>query len=339
MLLPVRILGIEIHLPQHIETLGDMGRENPDWRIDKIFSKSGIKSRHVAAPGETASDLGLEAARKLLARQLVDPAQIDFLLYCTQSPDHFLPSTACQLQHRLGLGKRLGAFDFNLGCSGYVYGLAMAKSFITSGLARNVLLITADTYTRYIHPRDRTVRTLFGDGAAATLIGPCPDGQEGIGQFVLGTDGAGFNDLLVPAGGLRMPRSHHTATESMDKNGCTRSSENLYMDGKAVFTFSVTEVPETIAQLYTRTGLKPEQIDWFVYHQASRIILNHLAQRSNVPEEKMVLAFEDIGNTVSASIPIAIYRYSQAGKITPGQRLMLVGFGVGYSWGACTVVW
>lgn len=336
---PVRILGVDIHLPERVETLAQMGQENPDWRIEKIFSKSGIISRRLAPPDQTASDLGFQAAQKLLARGLVKPDEIDFLLYCTQSPDHFLPSAACQLQHRLGLGKHVGALDFNLGCSGYIYGLAMAKSFIAGGLARNVLLITADTYTRYIHPRDRTVRTLFGDGAAATLIGRGADSQEGISQFVLGTDGKGFTDLFVPSGGFRLPRSAQTAQETVDKNGCIRSRDNLFMDGKAVFSFSVTEVPGTIVELYRRTGLTAEQIDWFVYHQASKVILSHLAQRSGVPAEKMVMAFEDIGNTVSASIPIALYRYSQAGRIKPGQRLMLIGFGVGYSWGACTVVW
>jgi 3-oxoacyl-[acyl-carrier-protein] synthase III len=208
---PAAILGIAYHLPARVETNDDLARLNPDWDMPRLVEKSGIRQRHIAAPDETAGDLGFLAAERLLGQNLVPTAEIDAILLCTQSPDYFLPTTACVLQNRLKLGKHVAALDFNLGCSGFVYGLYMAKCFIESGAARNVLLITAETYSKFIHPRDRTVKTLFGDGAAATLIGRAE--APGLGQFVLGTDGAGFNDLLVPAGGLRMPRTHHTAQE------------------------------------------------------------------------------------------------------------------------------
>lgn len=337
--MPARIAGITYHLPEKIETNDDLARENPDWQVDYLQAKSGIRARHVSVPGETASDLGFLAARKLLDRQLVDPREIDFLLYCTQTPDYYLPATSCLLQHRLGLGKLIGALDFNQGCSGYVYGLCLAQSLINNGTARNVLLINADTYTKLIHPRDRMVRVLFGDGAAATLISGSAEGSGRIGTFVLGTNGEGANELIVPSGGMRLPRSAETARESTDDAGCTRSQDHLYMNGKAIFSFALSVVPRLVAELLKRISLTPDQVDWYVYHQANKFMLENLAPRSMIPPERMVWCLEEVGNTVSASIPIALSAHAEAGKILPGQRLVLVGFGVGYSWGACDVIW
>ena len=333
------ILGIACHLPARVQTNEDLARANPDWKMDALQETCGIQARHIAAPDETAADLGLQAAGKLLERRLVDPGEIDFLLYCTQSPDHYLPSTSCVLQHQLGLGKHIGALDFNLGCSGYVYGLFLAKCFILNGAARNVLLIAADTYTKYIHPRDRTVRVLFGDGATATLVGGTTTGTGRIGEFVLGTNGSGAENLIVPSGGLRKPRSDDTAIERTDAADCTRSEDNLYMNGKAIFAFAITTVPRAVSALLAKASLSAEDVDWYVYHQANKFMLENLAGRSKVPADKMVMALEDVGNTVSSSIPIAVERYVQAGKIRPGHRLMLIGFGVGYSWAACEMIW
>jgi 3-oxoacyl-[acyl-carrier-protein] synthase-3 len=334
-----KILGISYHLPDKVVSNDDLGRENPDWKMDKIYEKAGIWSRHVAAEDETAGDLACEAVRKLLDRNLAPRDQIDYLLYCTQSPDYLLPSTACVLQDRLGLGTHTGALDFNLGCSGYVYGLQLAKSLVQTAAARHVLVVTADTYTKYIHPRDRTVRTLFGDGAAATLVGPSKEGSGEIGEFVLGTDGAGAKKLIVPSGGFRLPRSADTAQERMDEVGCVRSQDNLYMDGQAIFRFAIHTVPSLISALLARSGRTVDEIDWYVYHQANKFMLESLAQCSNIPPEKMVYHLETVGNTVSATIPLSIQAYVEAGRIKPGQRLMLIGFGVGYSWGACVVTW
>ncbi len=333
------ILAIDYYLPERIETNDDLARENPSWQMDRFEAKCGISARHIAAANETASDLGYHAAQKLLDRRLARPEEIDFLLYCTQSPDYFLPPSACILQERLGLGKNTGALDFNLGCSGYVYGLYMAKQFIEAGAARNVLLITADTYTKYIHPQDRSVRPIFGDGAAATLIGAVEDERGVIGEFVLGTDGAGADRLIVPSGGMRMPRSSKTAQESTDVTGCVRSKDNLFMDGMALMSFTMDTVPRTIDVLLEKTGLSKGNIDWFVYHQANRFMMKHLAGASKIPWQRMVFCMSDIGNTVSASIPIAMARFIDQGKIVPAQKLALVGFGVGYSWGACVVQW
>ncbi len=334
-----RILGIAPHLPERIETFEALGRQNPDWDTKRLFQKSGIHSRRIARPEETASDLAFHAACRLLDLSLVPPETVDYLLYCTQSPDHYLPSTACILQDRLGLGRHIGAFDYNLGCSGFVYGLQIAACLIDSGSARHVLLLTADTYSKYCHPRDRMVRPIFGDGAAATLLGPSGHSLGAIGDFVCGTDGAGAKNLIVPSGGSRMPRSATTAQEVCDDTGCVRSHDHIFMDGPAIFGFAITTVPEVVARVLQRAKLTTADVDWYVYHQANKYMLENLAQRSQIPWEKMVLALEDVGNTVSASIPLAIQRYVETGKIRPGQRLMLIGFGVGYSWNACLVTW
>jgi len=333
-----RVIGIASHLPERVETNEDLAREHPDWQMDKLAEKSGILERRVAGPQETALDLAFQAASRLLGRGLVDPAEIDYLVYCTQAPEFLLPSGACILQHRLKLGRHIGAFDFNLGCSGYVYGLQVADALIRSGAARHVLLVTADTYSKYIHPGDRSTRTLFGDGAAATLLGP---GQtwEGAGPFVLGTDGGGAMNLCVPSGGLRLPRSAETAVEQVDEAGCVRSRDNLYMNGPALYTFALTVVPKCIAALLAKAGRTLADYDWFVLHQANKFMLESLVAKCRLPAEKMLYEYERIGNTVSSTIPIALQAHVESGAIRPGQRLLLAGFGVGYSWAAGELVW
>jgi 3-oxoacyl-[acyl-carrier-protein] synthase-3 len=329
--------GIAYHLPERVERNGDLSREHPGWRMDDIQDKTGIFARHVASREETAADLGYLAAKRLLASGLVDPQQIDYLLFCTQSPDYFLPTTACLVQHRLRLGKHVAALDYNLGCSGYVYGLQLADCLVRGGAAKHVLLITADTYTKFIHPGDRTVRTLFGDGAAATLISASSESK--IGSFVLGTDGAGAERLIVQSGACRLPRSAETSREVEDESGNIRSQDHLRMDGAAIFAFAISTIPPLVRAVLAKEGLAVENIDWFVFHQANQYMLRQLAVRCGIPSEKMVIELADVGNTVSASIPIALSRWSEAGRIKPGQRLVLIGFGVGYSWGACHLVW
>ena len=332
------ILGIEYALPERVETNDDLQQANPDWRMKDLYEKSGIWSRHIAAEGETASDLGYQAAAALLARNLVPLEEGEYLIYCSQSPDYFLPSSACVLQKRLNLGMHVGAFDYNLGCSGFVYGLQIANALIISGSARNVLLITADTYTKYIHPLDRTVRTLFGDGGAATLVGNAK-GAGSIGRFLVGTDGGGECNLIVATGGLRTPRSAETGREVTDNAGCTRARDNLFMDGPAIFSFALSTVPRAVAGHLEKSNLSVGEVDMFVYHQANKYMLDNLAKKSGIPAAKMLLDVHDQGNTVSASIPIALQRAVSAGRIQSGQRLILVGFGVGYSWGVCDLVW
>jgi 3-oxoacyl-[acyl-carrier-protein] synthase-3 len=258
-------------------------------------------------------------------------------LYCTQTPDYILPTTACVLQHRLGLSTSCGALDFNLGCSGYIYGLGLAKALIDSGQASKVLLLTADTYSKLLNPADKSVRTIFGDAAAATLI--VASEQESLtGPFVYGTDGAGAQNLIVPAGGMR--RAADPQAELVpDDSGNARTMNDLYMNGAEIFNFTLRVIPTAISQLLERAGIGQEDVDLFVFHQANRFMLEHLRRKLKVPAEKFVIAMEDIGNTVSSSIPIALREAQERGQLPPGSLVMLVGFGVGYSWGATLIRW
>jgi 3-oxoacyl-[acyl-carrier-protein] synthase-3 len=334
-----RILGISSQLPERVETNADLARENPDWDVERIAAKTGILARHIAAKDETACDLGYRAAEKLLARGLAPREQIDYLIVSTQTPDYLLPSVASQLHRRLGLGAHAGAIDINAGCAGFVLGLHLAKALIESRAACSVLLITADTYSKLIHPRDRTVRTLFGDAAAATLITAASDEEPGLGEFVIGTDGAGGPSLIVPSGGFRTPRSEATGVEQQDEQGCLRSQDHLFMDGQAVFSFTLNAVPQALAEVLKKSGLKASEVDWFVFHQANKFMLENLGRAAKVAPEKMVYHLATVGNTVGSSIPLALEAYVEAGKIRPGQKLLLAGFGVGFTWAAALVTW
>lgn len=333
------ILGIRGHLPEKVETNEDLAREHPAWDLPRIAAKTGILARHVAAANETACDLGYAAAKKLLQAELVPAAEIDYLIFSTQTPDHLLPSNACVLQHRLKLPTHLGAIDISPGCAGYVVGLQLAKGLIHSGAARNVLLVTAETYSKLMHPRDRAVRSLFGDGASATLIAAAADETLGLGEFVVGTDGGGAVSLIVPSGGFRLPRSAATAIEQVDAQGCVRSQDHLFMDGQAIFAFTLNTVPRAIASLLAKSGLTRDALDWYVFHQANKFMLENLARSSQLAHEKMVYHLAEVGNTVSSSIPLAIEAYVAAGRIQAGHKLLLVGFGVGFTWAACVLTW
>lgn len=332
-----RIIDLAGYLPEQVLSNEELGALYPEWPAEKIFAKTGIRQRHVAAPGQTAADLAYEAALALFAQGAVRPEDIDFVILCTQAPDYVLPTSACVLQHRLGLPRHAGALDINLGCSGYVYGLSLVKGLIESGAATKVLLLTADTYSKYIHPMDKSVRTLFGDGATATLIAADDAGHACIGPFVFGTDGSGAKNLIVEAGGFRRPRDHATACEATDVSGNVRSAEHLYMNGGEVFAFTLKEVPLAVSAMLDKAQLARDEVDFFVLHQANQFMLDALRKKLQVPAEKMPILMENHGNTVSSTIPLALVGMRAMGQVAPGMKLMLVGFGVGYSWAATMI--
>lgn len=332
------IAAIEYYLPPKALTTEELAAEFPDWGVEKIDAKTGIQKRHIAGVGVCSSDLAVSAAEKLFARGACQPSEIDFILLCTQTPDYLLPSTACLIQERLGIPTSAGALDFDLGHSGFVYGLGLAQGLIASGQATNVLLLTAETYSKLIHREDRSVRTVFGDGGAATLVRSI-DGDVRIGPFVYGTDGRGAPNLIVPAGGMREPRSAETAMASTDANGNTRSRDNLFMDGAEIFTFTLDAVPKLVGALLAKAGVALDAIDLFVFHQANGYILEHLRKKAHIPKEKFFVAISHCGNTVSSSIPIALKEAQLAGRLASGATVMLVGYGVGYSWGATLLRW
>jgi 3-oxoacyl-[acyl-carrier-protein] synthase III len=332
------IKAIEYFFPTSILNNDQLASEFGIWSAEKVESKTGIQNRYIAGQDECASDLAFNAAQKLFSRRIIAKENIDFLLFCTQSPDYFLPTTACILQSRLGLPKSCGALDYNLGCSGFVYGLGLAKGLIESGQARNVLLITAETYSKFLHPQDRGVRTLFGDAATATFVSSMEHDQPLLGPFVYGTDGTGAQNLIVPTGGMRKPSVLNPELIE-DKDGNKRTINNLYMNGPEIFNFTLKAVPQSVHQLLDISGKRLEEIDFFVFHQANKYMLEYLRKKIGIPNEKFCMSIADCGNTVSSTIPIALDALWRNGRLQPGNLLMLVGFGVGYSWAATLVRW
>jgi 3-oxoacyl-[acyl-carrier-protein] synthase-3 len=318
---------IAVHLPEKIDDNQTLGAQYPKWDMPLIYKKTGIRQRHIAAPDECASDLGVAAAERLFAEYNIDRKSIDFLLFCTQSPDYILPTTACLIQSRLNLSTSTGALDFNLGCSGFVYGLSLADGLIRAGTARRVLLITAETYSKYIDPTDRSLRTIFGDGAAATLIEASD--VPSLGSFVFGTDGRGANTLLVTEGGAR-PRA-----DAVQPSKRKRWPSSLYMDGPELVKFSLEVVPTLIDKVLAGAKWQRKDIDMFLLHQATTFMLNHLRERLSIDKEHTPEALEDYGNTVSSTIPILIRDLRNSGRLKPGKQTMMIGFGVGLSWAGC----
>jgi len=328
----VKIPKIEYYLPKKILSNNDLEKEFPGLNINKIEKKVGIKERHIVREDETALDLALIAGKKILENYHKD--KIDFLLFCTQSPEYYLPSGACILQDRLGLNKNIGAFDYNLGCAGFVYGLALAKSLITSKVATNILLITSETYTKHIHPKDKGNRTIFGDAAAATIIEKSE--EEQIGEFVLGTDGSGYKNLIILNGGLRN-RYNPNAKEIDDGSGSIRTNNNLYMNGPDIFNFSIKAAPKVVSETLEKNKINLENLDYVIFHQANKYMNEYLRKKINIPKDKYYLNLLNTGNTVSASIPIAIKDVLDNKVIKKGDKVLLVGFGVGYSWGGTII--
>lgn len=328
--------AIEYVLPSRAETIEQLAEDHPEWALHKLARRTGIHTRHIAAKDETASDLAVQAAHNLFERGPWKPQDFDFLLFCTQSPDHFAPTTACLIQDRLGLPRSVGALDINLGCSGFIYALGLAKGLIETGQARRILLITADTYSKFINPNDRSVRALFGDAAAATIVSATAE-ESTIGPFVYGTDGSGGPDLIVPMGGMRQPFGDTSPEEHADRFGNRRSARNIYMNGKAIVDFSLREVPVAVNTLCERAGITLDDIDAVVPHQASAKVLGGIRDSLDLPSERFIVCMENVGNTVSCSIPIALSIACANGQLRPSAYVMLVGFGVGLSWGATLV--
>ena len=297
----------EYYLPDVVLTNDALSELYPEWSPEKILLKTGIRQRHVTGAGEDALDLAERACRKLFGLEEVDPELIGFIILCTQSARYRLPSTACLLQDRLGIPKSVGALDYDLGCSGFVYGLAMAKGLVRAGVVSNVLLVTSETYTKYIGEMDKSTRTIFGDGAAATLIDAEAAGR--IGEFSFGTDGSGAEKLIL------------------------REGESLFMDGPEIFNFTLDVVPKTIDDVCAKNGIVRDDIDLFVFHQANKFMLDTIRKVNGLPKDEFYINLEDTGNTVSSTIPIALKRAQDEGRIRPGMKVMVMGFGVGLSWG------
>lgn len=300
---------------------------HPEWHIPELVEKTGIRLRYLAAETETASDLAVAACQKLLAENSIDPQSIDFLLFCTQTPDYPLPTTACLIQERLGLRLNCGALDFNLGCSGFVYGLSLAEGLIASGQAKRVLLVTAETYSKYIEADDRSLRPIFSDAAAATLIESVD--QPALLGFEFGTDGKGADTLIVNEGGARCRE------DAIQPRRRKRWGSRLYMDGPSLMDFTVVAIPQLIRSMLSKSNMEMAQIQHLLMHQATRKMLELLQQALGVNDDRLPIRLLDRGNTVSSTLPILIDDLRREGKLLPGSTHLLVGFGVGWSWAGC----
>lgn len=320
---------ISIHFPERCETNQELQSQFPDWDIPLIEEKTGIQQRYIARADETAADLGVQACEKLFAEHGIARESIDFILLCTQTPDYPLPTTACLMQQRLGLRTNCGALDFNLGCSGFVYGLAIAEGLIQSGAAKQILLVTAETYSKYIDSQDRSLRTIFGDAAAATLVRASE--TQCLQAFQFGTDGTGADTLLVADGGARQSAS------AIKPRHRKRWKSRLYMDGPSLMSFTVVAVPQLVEQILAASHLSMSNIDLFLLHQATYKMLAQLQSSLGVDEQRLPIRLAHCGNTVSSTLPILISELRGLGRIRPGKPNLLIGFGVGWSWAGC--VW
>lgn len=321
------IKAVSYYLPEKIVTNEELVKEFPEWSVEKIAEKVGIDQRHITEEGETSADLATKAAERLFTEEGVDKNNIDFILFCTQSPDYFLPTSACVIQDRLGISTSAGALDFNLGCSGYVYGLSLAKGLIFAGIAKNILLLTAETYSKYLHERDKANRTIFGDAGSATLVST--DGFAEIGNFSLGSDGKGAENLMVKTGGMR----HRTPMNDLqfDETGIPLSSDYIFMNGPKIFNFTNAIVPKLVKDVLLKNELAQEDINLFAFHQANKFMLDYLRKKIKVEKEKFYYYMSEVGNTVSSTIPILLTEAKKKNKLEG--NVMIAGFGVGYSWG------
>jgi 3-oxoacyl-[acyl-carrier-protein] synthase-3 len=323
------IKAISVYFPEKVLTNEALSAEFPDWNVKKVAGKVGVNRRYVAGNDECSSDMAVLAAFRLFEEYRINKSEIDFLLFCTQSPDYFLPTSACIIQDKLGLSTSCGALDFNLGSSGFVYGLLLAKGLLAGGIARNILLLTGESYTKMIHPKDRGNRTIFGDAATATLISS--NGYAEIGNFDMGTDGKGAENLIIKTGAFRNPAAENDL--HFDDTGNVVSSDYLYMNGPEIFNFTLDRVPTLIDNVLQKNGLNKPDVDLFVFHQANKYMLNFLKDSIEIENEKFYHCLSEVGNTVSATIPVAMYYAQKENKLLG--NVLIAGFGVGYSWCGC----
>ena len=333
------ISSVASYLPSQILNNTQLAQEFPDWSVGKIFDKTGIYSRHIASDGDTCSSMAVNAAKALMDKNEINPESIDFILLCTQSPDYVLPTTACIVQSELGIPTNCGALDFNLGCSGYVYGLSLAKGLIESNQSKRVLLITSEIYSKYINKKDKSVRTLFGDAATATLIEGVESKFDKIGSFVFGTDGNGAENLIVPHGGSKHPIMTESSIEKEDVNGNIRSLNNLFMNGAEILTFTLRTVPKSIKAILAKANLTQDQVDKVIFHQANKFMLEKLRKKIGFTNEQFLTSYENYGNTVSSTIPLGIEKALKYNQLCKGDKLLLCAFGVGYSWSGAIITW
>lgn len=329
----VNIKALATYLPERVLSNEDLSVLFPDLKVKELTRLTGVYQRHISAPDETSADMAFRAAETLFGQNEALRESIDFIILCTAGGDYNTPASACILQHRLGLIQDCGAFDFNQGCTGYLYGLSLAKGLIMNGSATNVLLLTAETITKTIHPEDKSNRAIFGDGATASIINRSDEQQAGLGEFVFGTDGSRYEEIIIRHGRERYPLPESAQPDFTDAYGNIRNHARFYMNGQAVFQFSVSKAPEMVRQLLEKNKLAPEQIDLYIFHQANQVILETIGKKLGITSDKNLICLANTGNTVASTIPFALESARKQGLLKKGTRVLLGGFGVGFSWG------
>jgi 3-oxoacyl-[acyl-carrier-protein] synthase-3 len=311
------------------------GNEIEEITPEDIYKQCGINKRYAAPIDETAKDIGNKAAIQLFEEWSIDRGKIEYIIFVSDALDYKGPTTACVMQEDLGLSNNVGAIDVLHGCTGWIYGLSLAKALIVSGQVNNVLVITADTPTKVVHPKDIELRAIFSDGAAATLIEKDVNGELNleIEDFVFGTDGKGEKNLYTSRSATKDPADIEWLSQFKNVPGGMKRGR-LLMNSPQIFLFALRKVPFLIAGVLEKNNLQKEDIDYFILHQANGQMLEFLRKRMKIPSEKFIINIENIGNTVSATIPIALYETLKANKIKKGDKVLVAGFGIGYSWGA-----
>lgn len=330
-----RIAGLAAAVPEQTTSIDQFVGANNFEAIQKTCASLGIERRPTAPGGVCASDLCATAAEQLLAKTGWQRESVDLLVFISQTPDYALPATACVLQQRLGLSTRCAAFDVNLGCSGFPYGLWLVSQMISSGQMRRALLLVGDTLSRKVSSQDPATAYLFGDSGTATAVEF--DSTASDMHFVLGTDGRGAPHLIVPAGESRQPHNHVASQRQARPDGGVRSDEDISMNGPEVFAFTLREVPALAQQTLGAAGWSFDDVGSVVMHQANSFMLNHLSKRMKLPTEKLPLSLREFGNTSCASIPVTMAACLNEKLTTSTQKLLLLGFGVGFSWAGAAV--
>ena len=321
------ITGVGVYVPERIMTNKEI-ESFLDTSDEWVRSRTGIAERRIAAPDQATSDMAVEAGRKALAAAGVHPDQVDLIIVATNTPDMFFPATACLVQDRLG-ATRAGGFDLLAGCTGFVYATAVGAQFIVSGAAKVVLVIGSEVLSRILDWEDRNTCVLFGDGAGAAVLQPVP-GDRGILATRLGSDGSGGKHLDIPGGGSRIPTTH----ESIDKR-----LHYLKMNGREVFKFAVRTLGKVAAEVLEDAGIKQEELDFFIPHQANIRIIEVAAKRLGLPMERVLVNVDRYGNTSTASVPLALHEALEQGRIKDGDNVVMVGFGTGLTWGGLAMKW
>jgi len=330
----VIIQDIAYAFPDNCVTNDDYKRENPDWNMAKLTPKTGVQARFIAGPEETAFTLSLKACDKLFEKY--DKNTIDTVIFCTQSPDYIMPANAYLIHSHYNLPQHVIAFDITQACSGYIYGLLLSKSMIISGTSKNILLINADTYSKYINAKDRSTRVIFGDGASASIITSTTD-DRGIIDFEIASSGKEYKNFYIPDGAAKTPYAKSDHSLKDDGNGNFRTEMDIHMNGLGVLSFFKTMVPRQIKQLLIKNNLDLKDINLFVFHQASQIAIDSISSILRLEKSKVFTNIQNLGNLVSASIPVALKMAIDEKKINKGDFVLLSGFGVGLSWGTCLI--